>query len=266
MATCTAPNDYVWGQWVRGQWVSDTTSSASDNAWYYWNDTGTTYSTTASTISTASDVIWYNWSKPREYDRTVEVTVSDQTGVVWKGWVDEYEARSKESYRAVFRDTINEGLKKIKQPSIETLRAQKAQQEIRKIWSQMTADEKAAEQQAAEVVAKDLLLDLISEEEFKRYESTGMLIVKGKVHDYVIKKNGSVYRMDKGKIIEFAKKKVAKGKFICVHPRRSTAYPETDNVITLKMWIEGNEKEFLNIGNKHDYENDLEEFDKVVGI
>jgi len=256
-------SSYVWSQWT-----SDSSSTtACYNTWDQWH---TSTTTSGSSGSTTDNIVWYAWSQERsDYDNSVKVSIRDNSGhVVWSKWVDQYDV-SLEVYREQARTVVKEATEKLKQwkmPSAETIRAQNAQQEIRRVWNKLIADEKRQERDEAENVALELLLELVSEEEVERYKETGRLFVKGRHYDYVIKKDGGVYRIAKDRVIDFAKKKEAEGKFICVHPKNRFKYPDTDNVIALKMWIENKENAFLRIGNKHHTVSKIKDFDKVIGM
>jgi len=86
---------------------------------------------------------------------------------------------------------------------------------------------------AAEIKAKELLLDLIGEDQLKIYNETGRLFVRGRKNDYIIHKHGCVKKLEKDKVVD-----------LCIHLNNKTKYPETDNVIALKLLIEGNEEKF----------------------
>jgi hypothetical protein len=261
-------SNYVWGQWTDHGTSTSSGTAITDSVWDRWSSP--TYSENTGNPTT-SDVVWIYWTKPAEYGSgDVKVTITDSQGhAVWTKWVDQYDCGTLEEYRARAEDTLRKAyheVKKITPPTTEQLRARKAQQEIRKLWSQIIADEQKKEREEAENVALDLLLEIIGEEDYKRYKETGRLFVKGRHYDYVVNKSGGVHRIAKDKVVDFAKKKVADGKFICVHPKNQYSYPETDNVISLKMWIENSENKFLKIGNKHHTVTKIKDFDKVVGI
>lgn len=261
-------SEYVWSQWTDNGTSSTSCSTMYNNTWDQWN---TSTTTSDSTGPTTGSIVWVKWNhQPAEYDRSIEVTIeNDSHTAVWKQWIDYDDVSSLEEFRERAQSTVREATKKLKEwkvPTAEKLRAEKAQQEIRRVWNKLLADEKAEERKAAENVALELLLEIIEEDEYARYKETGQLFVKGKRNDYVIKKDGGVYKIDKDKVVDFIKKKEADSKFICVHPKNRFKYPDTDNVITLKLWIENNEKKFLKIGNIHTCNSKLKDFDKVVGL
>ena len=92
----------------------------------------------------------------------------------------------------------------------------------------------------AEQKAKDLLLDLIGEEQLEIYNETGRLLVHGHKYDYILQKDGFVKRVEKDKVVD-----------LCIHLTNKHKYPETDNVVALKLLAETNEEEFNRLANNH---------------
>lgn len=92
----------------------------------------------------------------------------------------------------------------------------------------------------AEQKAKELLLDLIGEKELEIYNKTGRLFVHGKQYDYIVPKEGLIQRIEKDKVTD-----------LCIHLRDRHGFPETDNVISLKLLAEADEKQFNSIANQH---------------
>jgi len=192
----------------------------SANVWPVW--TSTSYTT--STVSQSSDATstWGGWVGC-DYSNGTSATTSTITytdsSAIWVYWAEEptLKAISKEE------QTANDE------------RWAKEREESRKRAKKLEADKKAAEKKA-----KELLLDLIGEDELKVYEETGRLFVKGRKFDYIVNKGGYVQKVDKNKIID-----------LCVHIQNRFTYPETDNVVGMKLAIEGNEEEFLKIANHH---------------
>jgi len=92
----------------------------------------------------------------------------------------------------------------------------------------------------SEEKAKQLLMDLIGPDELKRYEASGRLFVKGKKYDYVIQRYGHVKRIGKDKVTD-----------LCVHLENRTKYPDTDNVIAMKLLIEHDEALVNRLANDH---------------
>ena len=92
----------------------------------------------------------------------------------------------------------------------------------------------------AEERAKELLLDLIGKEQLEIYEKTGRILVKGNKYDYIIRKTGFVKRIEKDKVTD-----------LCIHLEDKYNYPETDNVIALKTFLEADEEAFNEMANEH---------------
>lgn len=96
----------------------------------------------------------------------------------------------------------------------------------------------AEKRNAAEAKAKDLLLDIIGKDELVVYEETGRVFVKGRKHDYIVQREGFIQQIDKGKIQD-----------LCASINKNK-YPLTDNVVAMKLLIESDEDQFLEIANK----------------
>mgnify|MGYP000524701503 CR=1 FL=1 len=92
----------------------------------------------------------------------------------------------------------------------------------------------------AEERARKLLKDLIGEEQLKIYEKTGRVFVKGNKADYIIQKDNFIKQITKGTVVD-----------LCVHLDNKHKYPETDNVIALKLALEMNEDEIIGMANQH---------------
>lgn len=84
---------------------------------------------------------------------------------------------------------------------------------------------------AAEEKAQQLLMDLIGPDQLDIYKKTGRLYVRGDHHDYILKKGGLVKQVGKKEVVD-----------MCVHLKNRTKYPETDNLVGLKLMIEGGEE------------------------
>jgi len=104
-------------------------------------------------------------------------------------------------------------------------------------WRQQNVVEDRREK--AELKAKNLLLDLIGKEQLKIYSETGRLFVKGKKFDYIIPKIGFIKRLEKDKIVD-----------LCVSLGNKYSFPETDNVIAMKLLIEDEEDKMLDLANE----------------
>ncbi len=97
------------------------------------------------------------------------------------------------------------------------------------------------EKEAADIKALDLLQDILPEGDFAFYQKHGRLLVKGRKHDYLIQKDsGIVVRLEKGKVAD-----------LCMHLEDHHAYSRHDNVIAMKLYLEGREEEFNREANLH---------------
>jgi len=205
----------VYYQWVR----NSNTYSTTDTVWYNWNDSSTTDVTTAGGTST-TDGVWESWiyGKPYQYTPTlVEKRVE------------------KENY--IYRITTPIVAPK---KSVEEERAIKVQHTINRVWRDMRIAEEKERKENAELTAQKLLEDLIGTAALAHYKETGRLVVNGRRFDYVLYKGRGVRRVKKDKVVD-----------LCVHLKNRNKFPETDNIIGLKLLIESNEREFLQIANNH---------------
>jgi hypothetical protein len=104
--------------------------------------------------------------------------------------------------------------------------------------------------------AKELLLDLIGEDELKVYQETGRLFVKGKKFDYIIRRDkmmGGLERIEKNRITD-----------LCVHLKENFKCPKTDNVIALKLAIESDEDKILELANSYSSHNRPDKLPKAA--
>jgi hypothetical protein len=120
------------------------------------------------------------------------------------------------------------------------MRAREAQRKIDNAWRDIRIKEEEERKKKAELTAQELLEDLISKEQLEYYKETGRLLVRGRKHDYVVKRAGGVYKVEKDKVVD-----------LCIHLREQFKYPVTDNVIALKLFIESDENSFLKTANSH---------------
>lgn len=213
--------DRVWSNWVSTSATTYTITSDSsaygtttDAVWSQWvADTGTTSSIT----NNGGDYIWYRW-----VSGTGEAKVTGD----WKVY-------SGDKVKVI-------DIPAPPQKSTEQLRAELMQTRINAEWRLMIANEHREEKEEAENTAKALLLDLIGETELKVYEETGRLFVKGRKYDYIVQRRGKVMRIEKDKITD-----------LCIHLAARYRFPETDNVIALKLAIEADEDFVLREANNH---------------
>jgi hypothetical protein len=97
------------------------------------------------------------------------------------------------------------------------------------------------EKEAAENIAKELLLELIGPNELAIFEETKRLLIKGSEYDYIIPLEGHIKRLEKDKVTD-----------LCIHLKDQNKYPLRDNVVGLKLLLESNENEFNKIANIHE--------------
>jgi hypothetical protein len=255
----TTGYDYTWQSWSSKSTTSY--STASSTVWDTW---------TSDSTASSSDHIWYDWSVDYQTSsKRVRVIQGEGTNaqVVWSAWIDDVEVSgSKLQLRDTIRERLDKGIREYRTFSTEYIRAQSAQAAIRIEWAKLIAEETKQEKEEAELTAQQLLLDIVGKDELQRYKDTKRLFVKGKRFDYVLEKGKGVHRIEKNKVVDFVEKKEAEGQFICIHPKKSFNYPDTDNVIALKLSIENDEDEFLRIGNLHKGTTPIPDFDKVVGM
>lgn len=194
----------IWPYWVNAQYSYTVTS------------TGTSYvsSTDSTSTATSSDIVWRTWTS------TGTGTLDCTSNGVWKIWTYQEEtapALSQEEIDARRREAERE-----RAEAEERRRIEKEQKD------------------AAEEVAKELLLDLIGPEEMEIYNETGRLFVKGRKFDYIIQKQGMLHRIEKDKITD-----------LCVHLKDRDKFPKTDNVIALMMLLKADEDHILGKANNH---------------
>lgn len=96
--------------------------------------------------------------------------------------------------------------------------------------------------------AIETLAELIGEDQAEIYKKTGHLFVAGRMFDYIIPRQGMVYRVRKsirkdGAMMEHARR-------LCVAIEKKLDFPPTDNVIALKLMIEHHERKFLRKANR----------------
>lgn len=209
MATTSS---YVWRVWTFDSTATTATYPESSTVWGNWN----TYGSTTTSSASSNEVVWITWQD------AIEQEVAEEAAI---------------TYRRTGRVIHTSPLPT---PTPEEQRAQRAQQEINRQWQQVLAEELRLEKEAAEQTAKELLLDLIGEEQLKVYEETGRLFVKGRKYDYIIHKGSGVDRIEKNKVVD-----------LCIHLKERYSMPETDNVVALKLMIEGDEKQFNKVANSH---------------
>jgi len=210
-------------------YTTSCSSSTTGGAWNNWVDQyyiGADTSTTA-TDSTSSVYIWPRWVAANAHTTVTATDVSSNVYVYWAADQQKHIAKRK--------------LSKAEKKAARKAEARRRREADRRLREERERREKLEKDRIlAEEKAKKLLLDLIGEEELKTYEKTGRLFVRGRKNDYVIQKDGYVKSISKDKITD-----------LCIHLENRYKYPNTDNVIALKLLAEANEKEFLKLANDH---------------
>lgn len=223
----------IWSTWTSDITTTGTcsTSTASDITWSTWvSSDATSWTSTSTAFSDNQDQVWSTWTS----DTTDNVVYS--------------EARfSNPVYHWKDRRTTEEK------------RAQKAQQEIEREWRRIKAQELQEEKKQAELTAQALLEDLIDEEQMRIYKESGNLVIYGEKYDYVLRRIGGVIRVEKGKVKPLVRK-------LCIHLREKYKYPETDNVIALKLFLESDEEAFLDKANKQSEIDDPERREEILKL
>lgn len=205
----TATSD-TWQYWSTTGASSDAATNSS--AWTTWTDLGT------GAMTVSGGHAWRIWTTGTEPLHVIDGTFTQDSE--WSIWAtdDGVQIRSHSQEEA---QEINH-------------REEAARREANERYEKLQESKKRAEDRA-----KELLLDLIGEEELKVYERTGRVMVKGRKHDYIVSRDGSfVKRIEKDKIVD-----------LCIHLAKSC--PETDNVIALKLLAEADEEALNEIANNH---------------
>jgi aminoglycoside phosphotransferase family enzyme len=214
----TSYQDSVWGNWVDDYYSGTSYSTGTD-----------AYTTTDNGMSTGQDGVWTTWVNSGGSITYVTRDVQIAKDVTWKAWVTDYEVEIGTS-----KVTYIEGVKAWQyHKTVEQKRAIAAQREIDLVWSKLLTEEREEEQKLAEVTAHELLQEIVSDVELSHYKEHGELLVRGRKHDYIIKKRGGVIRVEKDKVLS-----------LCIHLNNQYKYPRTDNVIALKLAIDADEHKF----------------------
>jgi hypothetical protein len=190
------------------------------HVWREWNEEYVLKTSTFAFSATDTNTrIWREWCDGTDSSATTSY-VNDH---VWKIWIKDYELNDEQ----------------IKEQS--KIRAEREERErIEREERSKRIAESNRKRQQAEISAKELLKDLIGEEQLKIYEETGRLYVRGKKFDYIVPKDGTIKQIQKDKVVD-----------LCVHLREHMKYPPTDNVIALKLSLEADEDSILKMANNH---------------
>ena len=237
---------------------NETSYSYSNDVWDIWSDRSTTSSTSNSTVhaDTMSQTVsatWTTWVRDQYiYYYDVETRYEqNRVHAVWSVWTDD---ATRALYEGV-ADEITDGLRvsteqmgqafeRVAAAGVSAGRAmQNLGDAVRRGQEHRIAEvdritKMAEKRNAAEAKAKDLLLDIIGKDELVVYEETGRVFVKGRKHDYIVQREGFIQQIDKGKIQD-----------LCASINKNK-YPLTDNVVAMKLLIESDEDQFLEIANK----------------
>jgi hypothetical protein len=213
--TCT--NTVTWNNWCSDTSTNTATTTAQSyhDVWYTWND------------STQTPV------EEREHN-DIQRQIHIENNQIYRTWTVGSVSVTNEGHNA--RTATEEELEAIRLRDEQRAEAYREEQEERELRAKKVEQDR----KDAETKAKELLMDLIGDEEIKVYEETGRLFVKGRKHDYIVNKGGFVQQITKDKMID-----------LCVHLEDRYAMPETDNVIALKLALEAQEDKVLEMANVH---------------
>lgn len=201
------------------------TDLSTHQTWTTWNTCTNTRTNINMSIDygcTSLNVVWYTWNSDSTDDVsnlnnvTYANVIYDNNNIIWDQWLSEDDRKRQE-------------------------RASRHYEEPRRFAGGLTDREKRElRADKAEARARNLLLDLIGEDELKVYQETGRLFVKGNRYDYIVRKTGTIQRIEKDKLTD-----------LCVHLASNHKCPKTDNVIALKLALESDEDEVLQLANNH---------------
>lgn len=182
----------VWSNWTSPSY-NEYHDCTSSGVWVSWQT-----SEISSTATTIDATIWQNW-------QMIETTALGDTCRTYVVYPVASPKESKEQ---------------------EALLAKEREENKRK------ARELEEQRRAAEERAVELLMDIVGPEEAVVYKATGNLLVKGHKADWLIGRNGSVRRIEKGKVVS-----------LCLHSDKRYEQPETDNVVALALHAKFAEQE-----------------------
>jgi len=256
----------IWESWSSGSATSTTACgvdyNAQDAIWSQWTTTSVpmTSDGTANNYSYTTNVdqelIWINWQE--EYQQefiggTANVTITtDEQNQVWYNWHDRKVVYVGDTFKEV-RQTRRERLKAKRQK----IRGDKLAEKTRR--KQLFATEvKRRETIAAESKARELLEDLIGEEQMRIYKETGRILVHGDNYDWLISnyqhqggakvdnyfeltRNVKIQRIEKDKIVD-----------LCVahkHDHEKKRIPISDQVIGFLLRVQADEENLKQTAN-----------------
>lgn len=186
--------------------------------WTYWvNSSGTTTATT-------SDETWDSWTYSSTDSWTSSTTTTNST---WDYWVYETHSTANEEKQS---PSISLKVDRVS----ERMRANQA--EINETWARILKEE-------AELTAQALLEDLLDDNQLEVYRRTGRVLVKGRKHDYIIRKREMTLKvLSKNEVVD-----------LCCHLdyKHKSEMPETDNTIAKLLAIKYDEDRFNKMANQH---------------
>ncbi|MDY6894023.1 MAG: hypothetical protein SVO01_01185 [Thermotogota bacterium] len=206
-------------------------TTASYNVWSTWT------SDTSSTACSCNDYIWSTW-----VDGTSSSTCIDSSEV-WTTWTGGYVIcvdSAWDSWNSPSEHTYVHDYASVREESQEERQRRVERERIQREENRTRYEKLLEEKKKAEEKAKQLLLDLIGEDQLKVYEETGRVLVKGRQYDYIIQKHGFIKRIEKDKIQD-----------ICVHLENKNKYPDTDNVIAMMLSLKADENGVNKLANLH---------------
>jgi len=185
--------------------------------WSTWNNSGSTSATTSGTWQT-----WVYDSSASSASTTCNNCESSTT--TWYTWnTDDYITLDTKNYEAPKND--------------------RAKERRRRNQSKIDAIGKEELKKNAELTAQELLKDLLDDNQLELYNETGRVFVKGRTHDYIIRKHGTTLkRISKDKVQD-----------LCCHLnyKDKLNMPETDNTIAKILAIKYDEERFNELANIH---------------
>lgn len=213
-STASSANSSTWERWSS----TGTTTTSASGTWGNWVQTGGNSDTAGTTSNTtiSNSYIWGVWCTGSGHMQITDGSIMEDSS--WSIW-------------------CHDGTVHVREHSEDERQEINRQSELE---SQSRYEKQHKEKENAERRAKELLLDLIGEKELKIYDKTGRLFVRGKEFDYIIPKEGFVQRIAKDKVTD-----------LCIHLQDRHKFPDTDNVISLKLLAEADEEGFNKLANVH---------------
>lgn len=213
-------NVQVWGSWNQLGTISQVTSGNINNIWCGWNQY---YGGTVTSVSCGNQT-WQAWAGEQFSvgDGTVPETIIAATVTdynVWPIWNNVYGniLHVHGERQNVYQET----------------------DEMR-LTREVNARKASEERDAAVRRAEMLLLSLLSDKQVESYK-------KEKLFDVEVA--GKVYRLRKDQRVALMGEKNVEKVLYCIHPSWEHHLPAEDVLISQKLLLEADEKEFLRIAN-----------------